>query len=435
MALMIDMPLLARAAGQASRRGLIPRIPSGASLLESVETWISADYGDTVRSVTRRTLEGGDAELSVALHPAAQPLVLSADDSGRVALTAETEMLGPGYHRFIGRLVERLGEGLSITWDHGEADSGALDEPTGTTFADRTATERAYLGWLGQTLVRARAGRAAGHKGLQVGILGNTSYAFDGAIATVLGPRDDRWLEAAVSDTRIAIDITPWWVDATDARYLLNRALTLMWLDVRWRAPATDEERNLFQEVHRTLSRAYPMDPSLPYPWRAWAELIALEDIDDPMSRQAVARAAGEGTDAAPIGYRRAPVMIRHEGWALEIPGSYAERRTPEEWWGGVAGRSITLAAVETATDGSAMSAQAFVDHVGGDLGPEAIEHRAGGVIGRARLSTDASSGVEVGVLDAYSAVVGSGAAMRIVFDDPGDWQWALDTWRALAPG
>ena len=56
-------------------------------------------------------------------------------------------------------------------------------------------------------------------------------------------------------------------------------------------------------------------------------------------------------------------------------------------------------------------------------------------MIGRAKLSSDTSSGVEVGVLDGYSAVVGSGAAIRIVFDDPGDWQWALDMWRTLAPG
>ena len=153
------------------------------------------------------------------------------------------------------------------------------------------------------------------------------------------------------------------------------------------------------------------------------------------MSRQVLVRADREGGDATPIGYRRAPVTIRHEGWALEIPGSYAERRTPEEWWGGGLGRNITLAAVQTATDGGAMGAQAFVDHVGGDLGPEAIDHRAGGVIGRARLSSDTSSGLEVGVLDGYSAVVGSGAAIRIVFDDPGDWQWALDMWRSLAPG
>ena len=112
-------------------------------------------------------------------------------------------------------------------------------------------------------------------------------------------------------------------------------------------------------------------------------------------------------------------------------------RGTPhsEEWWGGGAGRNITLAAVETATADGAMSARTFVDEFGGDLGADAIDHRAGGVVGRARVSTDASSGVEVGVLDGYSAVVGSGAAIRIVFEDPADWQWALDIWKSLAPG
>ena len=435
MATMIVSPLLARVVGQASRRGLILRVPSGESLLESVESWLLAEYGDSVRSMSRRVIEGGDAELTVALHPAAPEMVVSANETGRVALTAETEALGPGYHRFIGRLVERLGADLSITWDRGEPDPGAILDGLGTTFADRTATERAYLGWLGQTLMKARAGRAAHGTQLQIGIPGSTRYTFDGAIATVLGPRDDQWLDAAVADTRVATDITPWWADATDGQALLNRALALMWLDVRWRTPAIKEERELLDEVHRTLTRAYPTDPTLAYPWRAWAELIEMRGIDDPMSRQVLVRADREGGDATPIGYRRAPVTIRHEGWALEIPGSYAERRTPEEWWGGGLGRNITLAAVQTAIDGGAMGAQAFVDHVGGDLGPEAIDHRAGGVIGRARLSSDTSSGLEVGVLDGYSAVVGSGAAIRIVFDDPGDWQWALDMWRSLAPG
>ena len=435
MATIIVSPLLARVVGQASRRGLILRVPSGDALLESVEAWLTAEYGDSVRSISRRALEGGDAELTVALHPAAPPLVISAGESGRVALTAETETMGPGYHRFIGRLVERLGDDLSITWDRGQADPGALVDDSGTTFADRVATERGYLGWLGQTLVRARASRAAHGTQLQVGIPGTNRYTFEGAIATVLGPRDDAWLDAAVADTRVATDITPWWADTTDGQTLVNRALILMWLEVRWRQPAIREERELLDEVHRILTRAYPTDPLLPYPWRAWAELIELRGIDDPMSRQVVVRAEREGGDAAPIGYRRGPVTIRHEGWTLEIPGSYAERRTPEEWWGGGLGRSITLAAVQTATAGGAMGAQAFVDQFGGDLGPDAIDHHAGGVVGRARLSTDTSSGVEVGVLDGYSAVVGSGAAIRIVFDDPGDWQWALDMWRTLAPG
>ena len=348
MATMIVSPLLARVVGQASRRGLILRVPSGESLLESVEAWLLAEYGDSVRSMSRRAIEGGDAELSVALHPAAPNLVMSAGESGRVALTAETETMGPGYHRFIGRLVERLGEDLSITWDRGEPDPGAILDDAGTTFADRVATERAYLGWLGQTLVKARAGRARTATQLQIGIPGTTRYTFDGAIATVLGPRDDAWLEAAVADTRVATDITPWWADATDGQTLLNRALTLMWLDVRWRAPAIKEEREL---LTRSTGRSPgPTRPTRRSPTRGGRGPSSIEfrGIDDPMSRQVLVRAEREGGDAAPIGYRRAPVTIRHEGWALEIPGSYAERRTPEEWWGGGLGRSITLAAVQT---------------------------------------------------------------------------------------
>ncbi len=178
------------------------------------------------------------------------------------------------------------------------------------------------------------------------------------------------------------------------------------------------------------LSKAYPLDPTLPYPWSAWAEIVALRGIDDPMARQVVPRAMREGGGGA-IGYRRGPVIISHEGWALEVPGSFAERRTPEEWWGGGAGRRITLAAVTTGT----MSAAAFLEQFAGGIGPGAIDHREGAIVGRAMLSSDATSGLEVGVLDGYSAVVGSGAAMRIEFDDPADWQWAIDTWRSLAPG
>ena len=81
------------------------------------------------------------------------------------------------------------------------------------------------------------------------------------------------------------------------------------------------------------------------------------------------------------------------------------------------------------------MPAQAFVEQFAGDLGPDALSHREGEIIGRARLTTDATSGVEVGVLEGYSAVRGSGAAIKVDFDDPGDWQWAVETWRGLRPG
>jgi hypothetical protein len=303
------------------------------------------------------------------------------------------------------------------------------------TFADRATAERAYLAWLGRTLLGVQARRASGARGVQVGIAPGTRYSFDGAIATVLGPRDDAWIDKALADTRIATDVTPWWTDATGGQYLLDRALSLMWLEVRWRTPAMRDERLLLDEVNRLLTKAFPLEPRLDYPWRAWAEVVEHLGLDDAMSRQVIERATRQPDDAPPIGYRRNPVTISHEGWALEIPGTFAERRTPEEWWGGGVGRNITLAAVETGTEMGAMDARSFIERFAADLGPDTISHQAGPVIGRAALSTDASSGIEVCVLEGYSAVVGSGAAIRIVFDNVSDWQWALDTWRSLAPG
>ena len=413
--------------GVAQKRGLIPRVPDGDRLLADAAVWLTGEYPDAVRSTHQRTLPGGEAALAVDLHPAVAPFVLTANDEGRVTAVGETGVAGPGYHRFVGRLLERLSAELAIDWTDGD---GA------TAFVDRQGAERLYLGWLGPQLAKARVRVRRGERGVPLGMPPGTRFTTDAAIATVLGPRDEGWVDSAIADPRVALSVTPWWADATDGQYLLNRALVLMWLHVRWRTPAMEGEADLFDEIHRLLSRAYPLDPELDFPWHAWMELAALRGIDDPMARQAAARATTGPEPDPPVGYRRDPVVITHEGWALEVPGSYAERRSAEEWWGGGTGRNITLAATATGhADGTSMTAQEFIEQFAVDLGPDAISHRSGGLVGRARLMTDASSGLEVGILEGYSAVSGSGAAIRIEFDDPGDWQWALDVWRSLAPG
>jgi hypothetical protein len=159
----------------------------------------------------------------------------------------------------------------------------------------------------------------------------------------------------------------------------------------------------------------------------------------DQATRQLLDRAAESNRNprppnAIPIGYRRNPVTIIHEGWALDVPGSFTGIRSPEEWTGGEAGRSVTLAGVETAEGGQPMAPDQFLRQVAAHLGPDAIEHDDGVVRGRARLGSDASSGIEVAVVEGFSAIRGRGAAIRIVIDDPQDWKWALDTWRGLRP-
>lgn len=422
-----------RLVGQASKRGLVPRLPTPEALLTDIEAWLVAEAADTA-GPSRRTGEGTDEPgLRVLLHPAASDVEIAVAEGGRVVVAATTAEVGPGYHTYVCQLLKRLGTDLSIAWEPTDPAAGIGDRTGYFDSGVRADAESALLGWLHDGLQAASAARARGGPALHLVSFGDHRFAFDGAIASALGPRDDEWLRTAIDDPRVAVDVWPWLSDAKDARYLLNRALVQMWSEVRWRAPATQGERTTIDDVLRLLRKAFPLDPSLPYPWREWQELLDLGGTSDAMYDRIAKEATGAG-DGPRIGYRRDPVVAVHGGWALEIPGSFAERSSAEEWWAGEGGRSITLAAVSTGTANGPMTAEAFLDKVSGNLGGGALTHRDGQVVGKARLQVDDGSEVGLAVLDAYSAVRGSGAALRIEIHDPADWEWALGMWRSLRP-
>jgi len=423
------MDLGVRIEGQAAKRGRIPRLPSGARLVADIDAWAKPAFPDVLRETRALPPAEDSAELELDLHPAAEPVRIHADDLGHVLVTASTVAPGPGYERLVRRFVERLGDELDIAWQEPGHGGPVPVEPT----LDRPTVERANLALLGWALRQAqttpRIGRPV-HLWTPPGV----RYEVDATLATVLGPRDDAWLERAIVDPRVAIDVWPWWADATDARYVLDRVLCLLWTEVRWRAPADDHERAVHAEVLTLLRRAYPLDPALPYPWREWAELLRLHGDDDAAARQVIERAEAVDPSTPLIGYRRRPVTIDHEGWTLTLPGSFSERRTPEEWSGTDAGRSVTIAATVTGTAAGPMSAEAFLAQVAGHLGSEVLHVEDGELAGRARIGVVDEAGVEVAVLEGYSAVRGRGAAIRVVINEPTDWEWAIGVWRSLAP-
>jgi hypothetical protein len=117
------------------------------------------------------------------------------------------------------------------------------------------------------------------------------------------------------------------------------------------------------------------------------------------------------------------------------VPGSFGEHRQDGEWRGGERGRLVTFAATPTQTpDGRPMSATQFLTDVAGDLGEGALRHDDGELRGSARITSDARGSVEVAVLEGFSAVAGSGCAIRIEFNESDDWRWAIDLWRSLRP-
>ncbi len=434
------MSITISAVGQAAKRGLIPRLPSPDRLRADIAEWLASSASDTIRNPSANEDPTAPPTLAFQLHPAARPIRFDVDETARVVATATTTPVGPGYHTYVTGLIHRLGDELGITWSPAPADGedggpAASSDPTAfLASGDRADAERGHLAWLHQAMLAARAARQRGATAIHLETPPLIRFATTDALVTVLGPRTDEWLERALADPRTAADVWPWVADAMDARYLLDRALCQLWLEVRWRPPAGAEEQAHLDEVLALLRRAYPLEPTLAYPWPAWREVMTLRDQPDPATRQLLDRMAPHTGDESPLGYRRKAVTILHEGWALDVPGSFAERRTAEEWYGGEARRSVTLAATRTGETDQPMAPDAFLKLVADHLGPDALQHEDGPVRGRARLATDASSGVEVATLEGYSAVRGLGAAIRIVIEDPQDWKWALDTWRDLRP-
>ena len=426
-----------RVEGQAAKRGMIPRMPAPDKLLADARAWVGAEYGSIVRDAAVFS-EGACPELRLELHPAAAAVTLSASEDGRVAAAATTSGVGPGYHTFVGRVLERLGDELAITWNP------PSDRPAGSPapwvgsrqpLAERPVVEREHLVQLRRVLEGAREQRRLGLQAIPMGLLPGTRFEHDGAVLTPLGPRDDAWLARAVKAPKAAIDILPWWFDITDARYQLTRALVILWTEIRWRPPMDDQELAAMDEALTLMRSAIRSDGSLPYPWREWVELIGLRGSHDPVPDRVYESAEAVDPLQPLIGYRRRPVTVVHEGWLLPVPGTFSSHRQDGEWRGGERGRMVTFAATATQTpDGRPMTADRFLADVAGDLGEGALRHDAGELRGHARMTVDASSGVEVAVLEGFSAVTGSGCAIRVEFNESEDWRWAIDLWRSLRP-
>ena len=154
------------------------------------------------------------------------------------------------------------------------------------------------------------------------------------------------------------------------------------------------------------------------------------------MGRQVVARAMREAGAGPTIGYRRGAGHDQPRGLGADDPGLL--RRAADGR--GVVGRRRRPghhAGRRADRDGRRGHAGARVHRPvrRGDRAPTRSTTEPAASWAVRTLSSDASSGVEVGILEGYSAVVGSGAAIRIEFDDPADWQWAIDMWKSLAPG
>lgn len=369
-------------------------------------------------------------------HPAVEPLELIVPSPGIVEISANTSSGGPGYHRRMCDDIREIGRRLRLSWDTSDGDD-VLDEADYFETGDGAAVDRRMLDWLGTVLKVIALRVGAGGKQIAISFpLGMIPIGYDEDIITTLGPRDHDWLDRGAQDPRQAIDIIPWWNDSRDAAYHQNRALTSMWVGVRWVAPIDDGSRDQLRAVDRDLTRALDLEPTAALPWREWAEVRALLDnagapgLRADLDRFIADRAKSVDAAAPLVGYRRGWIrMSPVGGWSLEVPGSFLDTVEGGPWIGFDAERSIRLTTLSvTGKDGSQTSADELALAAPRGESPIPPGHRD--LRGQAILVPAGQDGHEEAALSGLLATAGDVLVVTIVHG--GDDAWARRVWSSI---
>lgn len=301
-------------------------------VFETIERVVSAQ--EPLAGFERVGLDGG-AELFLAtIHPAAGPIEFACSP-GMLQLDVMTGSAGPGMHAAVVELADAIARELGLAWSSVEDASGYFahrDVARLTEVARRGVSEaaREFLSL-----------RERGASGFALGMPMGLEVSHDELLATPLGPRDERWLrraaEPAAEHGDAVDDVFPWPNPGHDARYHLGVALALLWLEVRWRKPTDDAERATLERVVTELELAHGLDPSLTFPWSAWAECFALLGEESLRSTRAQFKASEpDEADAPLLGYRRNAVRVMLSGgWSIAIPGAFSERWDERGTWVG----------------------------------------------------------------------------------------------------
>jgi hypothetical protein len=361
------------------------------------------EVGDRLGRLARRMLRdrvvraGAKQDLylvELKFHPAASLATLAVEPDGQLVLRGDAAALGPGYQAHVVAAVSPILDELDYAWS----------EPF-----ELEATQAAMCAGLAEQL--------RGPGPVRIGVPETRSFCIDAPVLTALGPRDAAWRDAVLADPLHGKDAFAWW-DTGPGREERSRALLAMSLEVPWREPLDDAERELMNGVDDDLRAARKGDPALALPWPEWKELLAHLGIDD----EDVTAKAG---DARPtLGYRRHDLEVELSGgWVVVQPGSFVGRWEDDgaKYWATDGDRAIEFSSLTApdARDSAKLLAVAPERH-------EVIERLVDGERqGRAEAFEDGGTPIVIGLMCAAPHV-------GILTCKGGSRAWALATWRSL---
>ncbi|MFM7162567.1 MAG: hypothetical protein ACKO3P_19590 [Planctomycetaceae bacterium] len=399
---------------------------------------------------------------TVQLFPTAEPLAIETGPGGRLRLSTKTTTVGPGYHRWLCRVIQRLGEEFEVEWLQYNEEAEPGDDTCFFFHHEPARVDQEMLRWLRTVAQQVQAMASSGSGlDLQVNMPPNPVFAHPGPILTPLGPRSLEWLQRVAVDPSAGTDIFPWWEEGQSASMLLNRALCRMWEQVCWRAPLDETEGELLLDLHNDLAAAYALDPTLPFPWREWAEVLDLLEEDEsanevePRIAETVREFAGQVPASQPkVSYRRGTLRASLPGqWSIELPGSLAETEDADGNWGALdADRQVWTAVLSLAAqDGGPVDRHELLEAL------TALEHEEGEastggspgpgpdsgapsyplasqphVLGVAHFTRHDDADEPYWELTGRAAVDGQALVLTVLIPSATDKDWALEVWNSV---
>jgi hypothetical protein len=408
-------------------------LPTQEELIVRIDEWLRLKYSDMLPEIKREVVDSTPT-LFCKMHPAAEDLELSFVGPSQLVASANTTTVGPGYHVFVTSVLKDLAHEFHAQWERpveGSEDYG--DETEFFFTGDEKKLNAEMTAWLAAVAGTFFDGSLDSEdNGIALCLPMNPQFEFEQPALTPLGPRDLEWLHRTALDGSSGVDFFAWWTPGFNAEYYLGRALTQMWVDVRWRPPINDSETLVLEDVARSLRRAYELDPCLRYPWADWKQVLELLNRGGAESELVNSRVEGEPT----IGYRRGKVTVALPGgWRIKAPGSFSVFRPDEEndycavnppqeiWFTAYRSEAASSYSEFESVKNEWKKSQA-------DYLIERDDYLAQATISNKRRET----GEEYFVLNSSNLAIGRRAICTILFTDPDQKDWAVETWKSIQP-
>ena len=416
---------------------LLAKFPAPAlepeQLMNSIENWVQQKYSGMLPRTRQGVVELSPTVFCL-LHPAAEEVELTLINPEHLVVSANTSTVGPGYHVFLTSMLQNWAQDFHASWERpGESSEDYCDETDYFFSGDekRLVDNMAY--WL-QAVANSffDGSLQADHRGTALCMPIDPQFEAEQTAITPLGPRGRDWLYETAQEGTKGKDFFAWWTPGFNAEYYLGRALTQMWSNVRWRSPVNDAERNVLNEVADTLRSAHQLNPTLPYPWAEWEEILELLGADVPEKELVRSQVKGKPT----IGYRRRHVTVALPGgWRVRIPGSFSDFESdqdndqcaldpPREIW--FTSYPFTASSPRETFE----STKRKMKEGSPEYLLERADYIAKAIVSRKRRNT----GEDYFVLNSSNTCPDKRAVCTILFSQPEQKEWALEIWRSIQP-